>query len=137
MAAVTSTRTWQLATAAVIVAPETTTLEAPAAAVTVKPGAAKAPPAGQLVWMFGVAATRTLPGRLSVKPMPACAGLVPELVIVKVSVEVPPAAIVVGLNALLSVGGSAVTTTHWSVAVLVALVVVMLAARLVKFAAGH
>ncbi len=99
---VTSTRTWHEATALVIAAPVTTMELAPAAAITKAGLPASAPPAGQLLCTFGVAATSTLAGRLSVKPMPDCAGLPAPLVRVKVKVEVPPESITVGANALLS-----------------------------------
>src|SRR5258708_964356 len=77
-----------------IVAPVTTIEPAPAAAVTA------AVPDGQVVVMFGTAATSTLAGRLSVKLMPDCAGLPAPLVSVKVSVEMPPWLMVAGENAL-------------------------------------
>ena len=60
----------------------------------------------------------------------------PVLVIVKVSVEVAPAAIVVGANALSRVGASVFTTRQTLPAVTVALVVVTLAERLVNAAGG-
>jgi hypothetical protein len=89
---VTSTRTAQFATPLVIGAPATVMTPVPAVAVTVMPpgNAPKAPPAGQLVCTFGVAATTRFVASVSVKPSPACAGLPAALVIVKVSVEVPP-----------------------------------------------
>src|SRR5258706_15216802 len=99
---VTSTRTWHEATVTFIAAAVTTIELPPAAAVTKAGLLARAPPAGQLLCTFGVAATSTLAGRLSVKPMPDCAGLPAPLVIWKVSVEVPPESITVGANALLS-----------------------------------
>src|SRR5258706_12222068 len=93
---VTSTVTTHEACAALIAAPVTVTVPLPAAAVTTPA------PDGQVVVTFGAAATSTLAGSVSVKLMPDCAGLPDPLVIVKVSVEVPPAAIVVGLNTLSS-----------------------------------
>ncbi len=50
--------------------------------------------------MLGVAATRTLPGSVSAKLMPDCAGLPAALVIVNVRVEVPFTLMAVGANAL-------------------------------------
>src|SRR6185312_2223562 len=97
---VTSTFTWHEATVEFIARPVTVMLPAP---VVTKAGLlAKAPPAGQLLCTLGVPATATLPGRLSWKLMPLCDGLPAPLVIVKVSVEVPPTSIAVGLKALLS-----------------------------------
>ncbi len=75
-------------------------LALPAAAVTVNAGAPSAPPAGQLLRTLGAAATRTLPGSESVNAMPDCAGLPVPFVSVNASVEVPPAAMLVGLNTL-------------------------------------
>src|ERR1700682_533480 len=92
-----------------MVAPLTVASAVPAAAATVNAGAATPAPAGQLVCTLGVAATRTFPGRLSVKPMPACAGLPAPLAIVKVSVEVAPMAMVVGAKALLRLACTTVT----------------------------
>src|SRR5258708_5101666 len=71
---VTSTRTWHEATVTFIAAAVTTIELPPAAAVTKAGLLARAPPAGQLLCTFGVAATSTLAGRLSVKPMPDAAG---------------------------------------------------------------
>ncbi len=99
---VTSTVTWQEASAAFIARPVTVMVELAAAAVTNAGLFTSAPPAGQLLWMLGVPATTTLAGRLSVKLMPDCAGLPPPLVTVNVSVEVPPESMVVGAKALLS-----------------------------------
>src|SRR5258708_28428051 len=90
---VTSTRTWHEATALVIAAPVTTMELAPAAAITVAALPASAPPARQLLCPFVVAATSTLAGRLSVKPMPDCAGLPAPLVRVTGRVEGPPESI--------------------------------------------
>ena len=59
-------------------------------------------------------------------------------VTVKVSVDRPPTAIVVGLNALVSTGVAAVTVTHWLVTLLVMPAVpVTLAAALVLLACGQ
>src|SRR5450631_4357699 len=81
----------------------------PAAAVTNAGLATKPAPAGQLLVTFGVAATTTLAGSVSVKLMPDCAGLPAPLVSVKVRVEVAPWLIVVGANALLSVAWETVS----------------------------
>src|SRR5690242_645628 len=67
---VTSTFTWHEATAPLIARPVTAMVELAAAAVTNAGLFASAPPAGQLLCTFGVAATTTLAGRLSVKLMP-------------------------------------------------------------------
>src|SRR5260221_4133521 len=92
---VTSTVTTHEACAALIEAPATVMLPLPPVAVT-------APvPDGQVVVIFGAAATSTLAGRVSVKLMPDCAGLPAPLVIVKVSVDVPPWLMAVGAKALL------------------------------------
>src|SRR5258708_4965747 len=93
---VTSTVMTHEACAAPIVAPVTVMVPLPAAAVTTPV------PDGQVVVTFGVAATSTLPGSVSVKLMPDCAGLPALLVTVNVSVLVAPWSIVVGPNALLS-----------------------------------
>ncbi len=93
---VTSTVIAHEACALFIVAPVTTIEPPPAAAAT-------APvPDGHVVVTFGAAATTTLAGRLSVKPMPACAGLPAPLVSVKVKVDVPPWLMTLGANALFS-----------------------------------
>src|SRR5471030_882620 len=110
---VTSTRTWHEATAAFIAAPVTVIVPLPATAAAKAGLLTNAPPAGQLLWMFGVAATITLAGSVSVKLMPACDGLPAPLVIVKVRVEVPPTSIAVGANALLS--EACTTVTVWLV----------------------
>src|SRR5476649_1273069 len=99
---VTSTRTAHDATALFIAAPVTVIVPLPATAAANAGLLTKAPPTGQLLWMFGVAATITLAGSESVKLMPASDGLPAPLVMVKVSVEVPPTSIAVGANALLS-----------------------------------
>src|SRR5882672_3659771 len=92
---VTSTVITHEACAALIVAPVTITVPEPAAAVT-------APvPDGHVVVTLGVAATTTFAGSVSEKLMPDCAGLPAPLVMVKVSVLVPPWLMVVGANALL------------------------------------
>src|SRR5258706_128433 len=54
--------------------------------------------------MFGVPATTTLAGSVSVKLMPDCAGLPAPLVTVKVSVDVWPTPSVAGAKALVSAG---------------------------------
>src|SRR5476649_2300954 len=114
---VTSTRTWHEATALLIAAPVTVTVPLPAAPVTKAGPPAKAPPAGQLLWMLGVAATSTFAGSVSVKLMPDCAGLPAPFVMVKVSVDVPPTSIAVGANALLS--DACTTVSVWLVTPLV------------------
>src|SRR3954470_17445722 len=81
----------------------------PPATVTVNPGAPKPAPAGQLVWTFGVPATVTPPGSVSVKAMPDCAGLPVPFASVNVSVDVPDGAMVGGANAFVSVGCDTVT----------------------------
>src|SRR5258706_109360 len=90
----TSTLTWHEATAAFIAAPVTTIELAPAAAVTKAGLAAKAPPAGQLLCTFGLAATSKVAGRFSGKPVAEKATPVSAevlgLVMVKVSVDTPP-----------------------------------------------
>ncbi len=93
---VTSTVTTHEACAALIEAPVTVMVPAPAAALTAPA------PDGHVVVMLGAAATSTFAGSVSVKLMPPCAGLPAPLVRVKVSVDVPPATIAAGLNALLS-----------------------------------
>src|SRR5471032_3323969 len=114
---VTSTRTAQEARAAFIAAPVTVMVPLPATAAANAGLFTKAPPTGQLLWMFGVAATRTLAGSESVKLMPASDGLPAPLVMVKVSVEVPPTSIAVGANALLS--DACTTVSVWLVTPLV------------------
>src|SRR6266852_2862335 len=93
---VTSTVTTHEACATLIEAPVTVMLPLPPAAVTAPA------PDGQVVVMFGAAATSTLAGSVSVKLMPDCAGLPAPLVSVKVSVDVPPWLMVTGAKALLS-----------------------------------
>src|SRR5260221_686247 len=95
---VTSTVTTHEACAALIDAPVTVMVPAPAAAVTTPV------PDGHVVVTFGVAATSTLAGSVSVKLMPACDGLPAPLVSVKVSVEFCPTPTVDGANALVSAG---------------------------------
>ena len=74
-------------------------------------------------------------GRLSVKAIPDCAGLVPLLVSVSTRLVVAPSLMVAVLQALVRVGATVLTTTHWPVTPLVTLVVpVMLAAALVNAA---
>ena len=71
--------------------------------VVVPPFAVTVPPV-QVCCTCGVAAIFNPDGRLSMK-LTTCAGLlIGGLVTVKVSVEVPPSAIVVGLNALFRLG---------------------------------
>src|SRR5450759_2119872 len=92
-----------------------------AAATVIVPLAATAVtapvPDGQVVVTFGAAAITTLAGNVSVKLMPDCAGLPAPLVSVKVSVDVPPATMVVGLKALLS--EACTTVSVWFVTLLV------------------
>src|SRR5476649_2459010 len=114
---VTSTRTAHEATAAFIAAPVTVMVPLPATAAANAGLLTKAPPTGQLLWIFGVAATITLAGSVSVKLMPACDGFPAPLVIVKVRVEVPPTSIAVGANALLS--EACTTVSVWLVTLLV------------------
>jgi hypothetical protein len=76
-------------------------------------------------------------GSVSPSTMPDCAGLVPVLVSVKTSVVAPPSATVPAPKVLAALGLMRFTTTHWSVEVLFAPVVVTFAARLVKAAAGQ
>src|SRR5438552_3276099 len=119
---VTSTVIVQEACAAFSVAP--VTVMVPAAAVTTPV------PDGHVVVTFGVAATTTFAGSVSGKLIPDCAGLPAPLVSVKVSVEVPPCAIVVGANALLRL--ACTTVSVWFVTPLVSTPpTVMLAAPLV------
>src|ERR1700752_862762 len=110
-----STRTWHEGTALLSARPVTVIEAAPVA--TNAGLLAKAPPAGQLLCTFGGPATSPVAGSVSVKLMPLCAGLPAPLVIVKVSVEVPPVSMVVGLNALLS--EACVTVSVWLVTPLV------------------
>src|SRR3954467_13091314 len=93
----------QDAWAAFIDAPVTVIVLPPAAAATT------AVPLGHELAMAGVPATTTPAGSVSVKLMPASAGLPVPLVSVKVSVEIPPASIAVGPNAFDSVGCTTVT----------------------------
>ena len=104
---VTSTVTVQEACAAFIVAPVTVMTPRPAVALTA------AVPLGQFEVMFGDGATTTLAGSVSVKLIPDCAGLPAPFVSVKVSVEMPPWAIVAGANALAS--EACVTVSVWFV----------------------
>ena len=68
-----------------------------------------------------------LAGSASVNAIPDCAGFVPVLVSVKMSVVDPLSAIETAPNAFVSVGCAAFTTRHWSVEAFVALVVVTFA----------
>ena len=74
-------------------------------------------PDGQVVVMFGVAATTTFAGSVSVKLMPDCAGLPAPFVSVKVSVDVPPWLMVAGAKALFN--DACVTVSVWFVTPLV------------------
>ena len=104
---VTSTVTVHEACAALIVAPVTVMTPLPAAAVT-----APVPDGHELV-TFGVAATTTLAGSVSVKSIPDCAGLPAPFVSVNVSVEMPPWLIVAGAKAFAS--EACVTVSVWFV----------------------
>jgi hypothetical protein len=77
-------------------------MDAPATAIDPPPGVAvTAPtPLGQVLEIFGIAATSTFVGKVSVKLIPDCAGFPTPLVSVKLNVDVPPWSIVVGVNAL-------------------------------------
>src|SRR6516225_2025087 len=109
MLEVTSTVTTHDAAAAFIAAAVTVIVAVPALAVTKAGFEANAPPAGQLLVTFGVPATTTFAGSVSVKLMPDCAGLPAPLVIVKLSVDVPNWLIVVGAKAWLSEACSTVS----------------------------
>ena len=93
---VTSTVITHEACAAARLAPVTVMVADPAAVATAPA------PEGQVVVTLGTAATITLAGSVSVKLIPVCAGLPAPLVMVNVSVDVPPWLIVVGAKALLS-----------------------------------
>src|SRR5450631_1569041 len=108
---VTSTVTTHEACAALIDAPVTVMVPAPATAVTTPV------PDGHVVVTFGAAATTTFAGNVSVKLMPDCDGLPAPLVSVKVRVDVPPTLMVVGAKALLS--EACVTVSVWLVTPLV------------------
>ena len=95
------------ACAAFIVAPATVITPVPAVAVTTPV------PLGQLEVTLGVPAITTLAGSVSVKLMPACAGLPAPFVSVKVSVETPPWLIVAGAKAFVS--EACVTVSVWFV----------------------
>ncbi|MBL0140681.1 MAG: hypothetical protein IPP91_01105 [Betaproteobacteria bacterium] len=88
-------------------APVTVMTPVPAVAVTTPV------PLGQLAVTFGVPAITTLAGSVSVKVIPACAGLPAPFASVKVSVEVPPWLIVAGENAF--VREACVTVSVWFV----------------------
>jgi hypothetical protein len=75
-----------------------------------------------------------LAGRLSVKAIPDCAGLLPLLASVNTSVVDAPSPMDPAVNALVSVAVPVVTTRHWSAEALVALAVVTLEARFVNAA---
>src|SRR5450631_4085357 len=108
---VTSTVTTHEACAALMDAPVTVMVPAPATAVTTPV------PDGHVVVTFGAAATTTFAGNVSVKLMPDCDGLPAPLVSVKVRVDVPPWLIVVGAKALLS--EACTTVSVWFVTPLV------------------
>ena len=75
---------------------------------------------GQVLTMFGVLATDSVPGKLSVSgefSVIALALLLPSVI---VSVDVEPTLIVVGLKDLVSVGGSKIVSVALAVAVLLA-----------------
>src|SRR5258708_7922499 len=101
----------QEACAALIDAHVTVLVPGPAAAATAPA------PDGQVVVTFGAAATATFAGSESVKLMPDCAGLPTPFVSVNVRVEVPPASMTVGANALLS--DACTTVSVWLVTPLV------------------
>lgn len=104
VAAVTSTLMVQLATPALMPAPALTVTVLPAAGAVRNTGLLTcAPPAGQLLFKFGVAATTTPAGSESINERPVCAGLPAPLVRLNVSVLTPPAWMVVGTNAFVSV----------------------------------
>src|SRR5665213_4597085 len=69
--------------------------------------------------------------------MPDCAGWVPGLVSVKTMAVAPPSTMEAAPKVFATLGCTGVTTRHCAVEVLVALVVVTLAAALVKVAAGQ
>src|SRR6185312_15167171 len=95
LAAVTCTLTVQESLAG-IAPPVSVTDELPASAITVPP---------QVLLAFGVGATSTPVGRLSTKGAFKLATVSLALFNVRVRVEVPPALIVAGVNALPTVGG--------------------------------
>src|SRR5258708_3780124 len=97
----------QEACAALIDAPVTVMVPEPAAAATAPA------PDGQVVVTFGAAATATFAGSASVKLIPDCAGLPAPLASVKVSVDVPPASMTAGANALLS-DACAMVSVWWA-----------------------
>ena len=76
-------------------------------------------------------------GKVSPTVIADWAGLVPVLVSVKIRVVVAPSAMEPAPKVLATVGLVLVTLRHWLVAVLVALVVVTLAAKLVWAACGQ
>jgi hypothetical protein len=104
LAAVTCTLTVQELLAG-IAPPLSVTDELPASAITVPP---------QVLLAFGVGATSTPVGRVSTRGAFKLATVSFAFVNVSVRVEVPPASIVAGLNALPTVGGIGVTggATH-------------------------
>src|SRR5262249_5056969 len=71
----------------------------PLTTITLVPATAVTPPAVHEPPILGAGAIRRPDGGVSVK-LKLCAGLLAGLVIVKVSIEAPPALMVVGLNAL-------------------------------------
>ena len=76
-------------------------------------------------------------GSVSPTVMADWAGLVPVLVSVKIKVVAAPSAMVAAPKVLATLGLVLVMLRHWLVAVLVALVVVTLAAKLVWAACGQ
>src|SRR4051794_37875791 len=98
------------ACAAFIVALATVMDPAPAAAAVVAP-------AGHVETALGIAATTTPAGRLSVKPMPDCAGLPAPLASVKVRVDVPPKSIASGAKAFVSAAWTTVNVAEAAVPV--------------------
>jgi hypothetical protein len=96
---VTSTVTWQLPLAGML-PPLRLTLPPPATAVTVPP---------QLFVVPGGVSFTTPPGYVSVNPTPVSPVPAFGFAIVIVSVDVPPDAIVAGLNTFVTVGACIVT----------------------------
>ena len=91
-----------------MLAPVTVIVPDPAGAVTTPM------PEGQVVVIFGGPATVTLAGSVSVKLIPDCAGLPAPLVNVKMSVDVSPWSIVVGLKTLFNEACTTVSVA-WAV----------------------
>ena len=120
VAVVMSTVMLQLVWALVMVRLATVMVPLPAVAVTLPPT--------QLPPTFGVAAITSPDGSVSTK-LTVWVGLLAGCVSVKVSVLVPPTAMLAGLKALLNTGVAAITVTHAPV-VLVPLVALLLTAAL-------